>query len=196
MGRPHAPISARPLLPLPTRSNGWHYGSPSWNPPRLLPLLTNVWLRQMLPSSPSSPGRLPLTQRRTHLRHTPCFQMPQSLYHQAPRALTRLMQRPIHPVTWMMRLRVLPPSPRCLGAVRLHYRGGVRSPRHHVALTHNLAPSILTWHSGNSKGDPIYGVSLMETPDVDALTTVDGTLAELVVDDHLAIMEHWDNHRW
>lgn len=57
------------------------------------------------------------------------------------------------------------------------------------------SPEILLWHAGGSLGDPVCGCSFMEAEDVEALD-ISPSLAVGIAEDHLGIVEGWDNPRW
>jgi hypothetical protein len=61
---------------------------------------------------------------------------------------------------------------------------------------HNLPPHILAWYAGNARGDAVAGTSLLETPDIEGLTTMEENLAEIVAESHYDLMENWDNAQW
>ena len=58
-----------------------------------------------------------------------------------------------------------------------------------------LQPEILLWHAGGPLGDPVCGCDFMEAPDVEALD-ITPDLAVDITEDHLDVVEHWDNPRW
>ena len=72
---------------------------------------------------------------------------------------------------------------------------GPSSPRHRNALMRGCTPEILRWHAGGSIGDPVCGCDFMEAENVEALD-ISPTLAVGIAEDHLGIVENWDNPRW
>ena len=72
---------------------------------------------------------------------------------------------------------------------------GPTSPRHRNALMSGCSPDILLWHAGGSLGDPVCGCPFMEAEDVEALD-ISSSLAVGIAEDHLGIVEGWENPRW
>ena len=74
--------------------------------------------------------------------------------------------------------------------------GHARSPRQRAALMKDLGDDILLWHAGSkSDGDPIDGIDLMDSSDVEDLG-VDPTYSAMISTEHLELLDNWSNPRW
>ncbi len=71
----------------------------------------------------------------------------------------------------------------------------VPSPSQRSLLTRILSPDILAWHAGKVDADPLAGITLMEPEDACTLG-ISLKHATLVSEEHLEMVEHWNNNHW